>query len=227
MTLSQFSICNGANNFVYFCECYNLFGVSHKRQYGLIMAGEETVAGIGWRRRVLLVEGCRSPELLKPWRHTRILEAFCGRHGLKIESFHYGKPSLPVSSSVNNNVTPFASPLLGPGMPGSPLLYSPDLGLKSFANDGMPPPLSLNDHGLLKGPHSPPWSPPLGPRLLASPVAALQEKLQGSPQVGVVHLALHSDITGMILRWVLFLPLSLIAFVMHKRRKLTSMLLPA
>ncbi|KAG0585410.1 hypothetical protein M758_2G009100 [Ceratodon purpureus] len=157
---------------------------------------ELVVAGIGWRRRVLLVEGCRSPELLKPWRHARIVESFCARHGLKLELFSYENPPPAISVPQTSN-SPFASPLLGPRSPG---LYSSEPGLQSFKHfDGMPP-LSL-DPSLTKGTHSPPWSPPLAPRHLAPPVMALQERLHGSPQVGVIHLALHSDVNGMILSW--------------------------
>ena len=167
-----------------------------------MLAGDDSiVAGIGLRRRILLVEGCRSPELVKPWRHARIVEAFCARHGLKLELFRYENSPTPISVLQTSN-SPFASPLLGPRSPG---LYSSEPGLQSFKhNDGMPP-LSL-DPSFMKGSHSPPWSPPLGPRQLAPPVMALQEKLQGSPQVGVVHLALHSDVNGMILRWILSHP---------------------
>lgn len=161
------------------------------------------MAGIGWRRRILLAEACRSPELLKPWRHTRFLEDFCGRHGLKLELFTFGPPS----SIAAMNTTPFASPLFGSSLPGSPVVYSPEPGHQHFKMDGMPP-LSLEPgsnlgHG--KGSHSPPSSPPLGPRQLAPRLLSLQEKLQGSPQVGVVHLALHSDVTGMVVRWVVLL----------------------
>lgn len=161
-----------------------------------VLAGDElTVVGIGLRRRILLVEGCRSPELVKPWRHARIVEGFCARHGLKLELFNYKSLPPPISVPQTSN-SPFASPLLGPRSPG---LHSSEPGLQSFKpNDGMPP-LSLGP-SFMKGSHSPPWSPPLGPRHLAPPVMALQEKLHGSPQVGVVHLALHSDVTGMILR---------------------------
>ncbi|XP_024394241.1 phospholipase A I isoform X2 [Physcomitrium patens] len=157
---------------------------------------ESVVAGIGWRRRILLVEGCRSPELVKPWRHARIVEAFCARHGLKLELFSYENPPPPITSLRTSN-SPFASPLLGSRSPG---LYSSEPGLESFKNHDGIPPLSLDPH-LMKGIHSLPSSPPLGSRQLAPPVMALQEKLHGSNQVGVVHLALHSDQNGMILSW--------------------------
>ncbi|KAL3676501.1 hypothetical protein R1sor_026449 [Riccia sorocarpa] len=48
---------------------------------------------------------------------------------------------------------------------------------------------------------SPPSSPPKGPRELTGPVLALQDKLRTSPQLGIVHLALHSDQIGMIMNW--------------------------
>lgn len=165
-------------------------------------AGDESiVASIRLRRRILLVEGCRSPELAKPWRHARLVEAFCSRHGLKVESFSYKSP--PKSISVLQTcMSPFASPLLGPRSPG---LYNSEPGHQSFKHNDSMPALSL-DSSFMKGSHSPPWSPPLGPLQLAPPVMALQEKLHGSSQVGVVQLSLHSDANGMILRWILSLP---------------------
>ncbi|KAL3700629.1 hypothetical protein R1sor_018651 [Riccia sorocarpa] len=48
---------------------------------------------------------------------------------------------------------------------------------------------------------SPPSSPPKGPRELTGPVFALQDKLRTSPQLGIVHLALHSDQIGLIMSW--------------------------
>lgn len=184
----------------YFCYTFDLRNCScaawiSQASARVLAEDEVVVAGIGWRRRVLLVEGCRSPELVKPWRHARIVEAFCARHGLKLELFSYENPPPAIAVPQTSN-SPFASPLLGPRSPG---LYSSEPGLQSLKHfDGMPP-LSL-DPSLTKGTHSPPWSPPLGPRHLAPPVMALQERLHGSPQVGVVHLALHSDVNGMILR---------------------------
>ena len=94
--------------------------------------------------------------------------------------------------------TPFASPMFTGSFPSSPLLYSPDVGPHRIGRIDMVPPLSLDGQSL-KTAASPPKSPQ-GPRQLSLPVQSLLEKLQNSPQVGIIHLALQNDSLGSILR---------------------------
>lgn len=96
--------------------------------------------------------------------------------------------------------TPFASPLFTGSFPSSPLVYSPDIGQRIGRID-LVPPLSLDGH-LGKTIASPPMSP-RGLRQLSLPVKSLHEKLQNSPQVGVIHLALQNDSDGLIVRYLL------------------------
>ncbi|GMP72914.1 hypothetical protein CsSME_00030795 [Camellia sinensis var. sinensis] len=134
--------------------------------------------------------------------------------------------------------TPFSSPLFTGSFPSSPLLYSPDLGPQRIGRIDLVPPLSLD--GLQSGKtfSSPPESPPV-PRQLSLPVKSLHEKLQNSPQVGIVHLALQNDTSGSILSWqndvfvvaepgeladkfVQSVKVSLLSMMRARRRKFTS-----
>lgn len=157
---------------------------------------------LGWRRRVLLAEVRRSPEVSKPFRHTRSLEAYCSRHSIKLETLTSTFPSVVVTAPC---ATPYASPSFTGSFPTSPQFFgSPEPGLLFPGRADGVPHLSLDglhggSHGKLT--HSPPSSPPRGPRQLCGSVLALYEKLQSSPQVGVVHLALHSDLAGLIVRY--------------------------
>eukprot|EP01018_Ginkgo_biloba_P003530 Gb_32589 [translate_table: standard] len=163
---------------------------------------DESGPCLGWRRRVLLAEACQSPDLVKTVHHARALETFCGRHGIKLESLNSMSGAFRPTATVS---TPFTSPLFTGSFPTSPLLYSPEVGLQQLNRLDLVPPLSL-DGGQSqvfsgKATFSPPRSPPLGPRQLSGPILALQEKLQSSPQVGVVHFALQCDSLGLILSW--------------------------
>lgn len=101
--------------------------------------------------------------------------------------------------------TPFASPLFG-SFPSSPHVYSPDIGQRIGRID-LVPPFSL-DGQTGKAVASPPISP-RGLRQLSLPVRLLHEKLQNSPQVGVIHLALQNDSDGLIVRYLLLYILNL------------------
>lgn len=94
--------------------------------------------------------------------------------------------------------TPFASPLFG-SFPSSPRVYSPNIGQRIGRID-LVPSLSL-DGQPGKSFASPPISP-RGLRQLSLPVQLLHEKLQNSPQVGVIHLALQNDSDGLIVRYL-------------------------
>lgn len=159
---------------------------------------------LGWRRRILLVEASQNPDLVKSIHHARSLETFCARHGIKLEFLTRmsgtSRSAVPVS-------TPFTSPLFTGSFPTSPLLYSPEVGLQQLSRLDLVPPLSL-DGGQSqvqlasgKASFSPPRSPPLGPRQFSGPLLALQEKLQSSHQVGIVHFALQCDSLGLIFSW--------------------------
>ncbi|KAL4345858.1 hypothetical protein AHAS_Ahas11G0320400 [Arachis hypogaea] len=82
-------------------------------------------------------------------------------------------------------------------MRGFPRRYSPDS--QRIGRIDLVPALSL-DSQLGKPTTSPPVSP-RGLRLLSSPVRQLHDKLQNTPQVGVVHLALQSNSDGLIMSW--------------------------
>lgn len=175
-----------------------------KRSDKVKSADDEVGPCLGWRRRVFLVEAWGSSEALKLSEHTRSLESFCSQHRIKLEKF---SSSYGASSTAASISTPFASPLFSGSFPGSPLLlHSPELGLHHLGHPEVVPPLSLDGGGqsqFLSGmiSHSPQRSPPLGPRQLSVPVSLLNEQLQRSPQVGIVHLALQSDSAGLILAW--------------------------
>eukprot|EP00250_Pteridium_aquilinum_P010694 c19570_g1_i2 orf=492-3833(-) len=155
---------------------------------------------LGWRRRVFLVEAWGTVEALKLSGHIRSLESFCSRHRIKLEKFNGTQVASCAAASVS---TPFTSPLFSSSFPGSPLLHSPELGLHHLGHSEIVPPLSLDGGGQsqLNVSQSSLISPALGPRQLSVPVSSLNEKLQRSPQVGIIHLALQSDSVGLILGW--------------------------
>ncbi|CAI8611456.1 unnamed protein product [Vicia faba] len=139
---------------------------------------KESIEGVngptlGWRRNVLLVEASHNPDSGRLIHHARALESFCARNGIRL-SFMQGS------------------------FPSSPLVYSPDFGQRIGRID-LVPPLSL-DGQQGRTVASPPISP-RGLRQLSLPVKALHEKLQNSPQVGVIHLALQADSDGLVISW--------------------------
>ncbi|XP_054777187.1 phospholipase A I-like isoform X1 [Prosopis cineraria] len=151
---------------------------------------------LGWRRNVLLVEASQSPDSGRAVHHARALESFCARNAIRLsvmQGFSGNVKTVPGTSLP----TPFASPLFG-SFPSSPHVYSPDIGQRIGRID-LVPPLSL-DGQLGKAVASPPISP-RGLRQLSLPVRLLHEKLQNSPQVGVIHLALQNDSDGLIMSW--------------------------
>ncbi|XP_022139959.1 phospholipase A I isoform X2 [Momordica charantia] len=159
---------------------------------------DENSPSLGWRRNVLLVEASHSPDAGRVMHHARELEAFCSKNGIRI-SLMQGISGILKAAPSTTFPTPFTSPLFTGSFPSSPLLYSPDVGSQRLGRIDMVPPLSL-DGQLGKGAASSPESPS-GPRELSLPVRALHEKLQNSPQVGIVHLALQNDSSGSILSW--------------------------
>lgn len=161
-------------------------------------AADENSPSLGWRRNVLLIEASHSPDAGKVMHHARELEAFCSKNGIRI-SLMQGTSGDSKTVPSSTFPTPFTSPLFTGSFPSSPLLYSPDVGPQRLGRIDMVPPLSLDGH-LGKGAAFTPESPS-GPRELSSPVRTLHEKLQNSPQVGIVHLALQNDSLGSILSW--------------------------
>lgn len=152
---------------------------------------------LGWRRNVLLVEASHSPNSGRALNHAHALESFCARNGIRL-SLMQGISGFMKTAPATTFPTPFQSPLFPASVPSSPLFYSPDFGPQRVGRIDMVPPLSLDGHPG-KGATSPPRSPS-GPRRLSLPVQSLHEKLQNSPQVGIVHLALQNDSLGSILR---------------------------
>ncbi|KAL2339170.1 hypothetical protein Fmac_013616 [Flemingia macrophylla] len=152
---------------------------------------------LGWRRNVLLVEALHNPDSGKVINHARALESFCARSGIRL-SVMQGLSGVVKTVPSTTFPTPFASPLFTGSFPSSPLMYSPDVGQRISRID-LVPPLSL-DGQLGKTIASPPMSP-RGLRQFSLPVKSLHDKLQNSPQVGVIHLALQNYSDGLIVSW--------------------------
>ncbi|PQQ16021.1 phospholipase A I isoform X2 [Prunus yedoensis var. nudiflora] len=159
---------------------------------------DEKGPSLGWRRNVLLVEASHSPNSGRASNHAHALGSFCARNGIRL-SLMQGISGFVKTVPATTFPTPFASPLFPASIPSSPLFYSPDFGPQRAGRIDMVPPLSLDGQSG-KGAVSPPESP-AGPRQLSLPVQSLHEKLQNSPQVGIVHLALQNDSLGSILSW--------------------------
>ncbi|XP_076923033.1 phospholipase A I-like [Bidens hawaiensis] len=162
----------------------------------------ENSPSLGWRRNVLLVEASHNPDSGRVYNHARALQTYCSDHNIRLSLLN------AASRPLNNNKpdpgtssfpTPFTSPLFTGSFPSSPLLYSPDLGLHRPGRIESVPHLSLD--GFHSGRTASPPESPTVPRQLSAPVRLLHEKLQNSPQVGVVHLSLQNDTTGSILSW--------------------------
>lgn len=162
------------------------------------MRDDDGGPSLGWRRMVLLVESPGGPDSGGAARHAQSLETFCARNAIRLSVWNrspwLSKPPPPAPSLS----TPFQSPLLTGSFPSSPLLYSPDLGPQRIGRVDLVPPLSLDGGPALSSSLSPPGSPVSWEPSL--PVRALHEKLHSLPQVGIIHLALHNDPAGSILR---------------------------
>lgn len=165
---------------------------------------------------MLLVEAHHSPDSGRVIHHARSLETFCSRNGIRF-SLTNGVSGTFKGVQGTNFPTPFTSPLFTGSFPSSPLLYSPDFGSHRVGRIDMVPPLSLDGFQSAKTSASPPDSP-LARRQLSLPVRSLHEKLQNSPQVGIVHLALQNDTFGSILR--LTFPLMFLLYVIFTFRLL-------
>ncbi|KAK4753266.1 hypothetical protein SAY87_022064 [Trapa incisa] len=150
---------------------------------------------LGWRRNVLLLEALNSPDSGRAIHHARALESYCSRNSIRLS---FGNDIFGGSEPAQLTVlpTPFTSPMFTGSFPSSPLLYSPDIGHHRIGRIDLVPPLSLDG----KPVGSPPKSPS-GPREFSLSVRALHGKLQNSPQVGIIHLALQIDSSGLILSW--------------------------
>ncbi|XP_059661951.1 phospholipase A I isoform X2 [Cornus florida] len=154
---------------------------------------------LGWRRNVLLVEASHSSDSGRVFHHARSLETYCASNGIRLSLVNgiYGTLKAVPGTTFP---TPFTSPLFTGSFPSSPLLYSPDVGPQRLGRIDLVPPLSLDGFQSGKTAASPPESPK-GPKQLSLPVRSLHEKLQNSPQVGIIHLALQNDTCGSILSW--------------------------
>ncbi|CAA3027259.1 phospholipase A I [Olea europaea subsp. europaea] len=159
----------------------------------------ENNLSLGWRRCVLLVEASNSPDSGRVFHHARALETFCASNGIKLSLISGASVSFKAAPG-SAFPTPYTSPLFTGSFPSSPLLYSPDLGPQRVDRIDLVPPLSLDGFHVAKTIASPPGSPPKR-RQLSLPVLSLHEKIQNSPQLGVIHLALQNDTRGSILSW--------------------------
>ncbi|KAL2495360.1 Phospholipase A I [Forsythia ovata] len=166
---------------------------------GIKGLSNENNLSLGWRRCVLLVEASNSPDSGRVFHHARALETFCASNGIRL-SLTSGASGSIKAAPGSAFPTPFTSPLFTGSFPSSPLLYSPDLGPQRVDRIDLVPPLSLDGFHVAKTTASPPGSPPKR-RQLSLPVLSLHEKIQNSPQIGVIHLALQNDTCGSILSW--------------------------
>ncbi|KAJ6401888.1 hypothetical protein OIU84_014045 [Salix udensis] len=160
---------------------------------------DESSPSLGWRRTVLLVEALHSPDSGRVVHHARALESFCSRNAIRLSLMH-ATSGIARTVPTGTFPSPFASPLITGSFPSTPLLFSPDFGSQRIGRIDMVPPLSLDGAQSGKTVFSPPMSPSKH-RQLSLPVRSLHEKLQNSPQVGLVHLALQNDSSGSILSW--------------------------
>ncbi|KAJ6363985.1 hypothetical protein OIU76_029011 [Salix suchowensis] len=160
---------------------------------------DESSPSLGWRRTVLLVEALHSPDSGRAVHHARALESFCSRNAIRLSLMH-ATSGIARTVPTGTFPSPFASPLITGSFPSTPLLFSPDFGSQRIGRIDMVPPLSLDGAQSGKTVFSPPMSPSKH-RQLSLPVRSLHEKLQNSPQVGLVHLALQNDSSGSILSW--------------------------
>lgn len=159
----------------------------------------ESGPSLGWRRNVLLVEASHSLDSGRIFHHARSLELYCGENGVRLSLMNDMSGTVKAVPGASFP-TPFTSPLFTGSFPSTPLLYSPDMGPQRLGRIDLVPPLSLDGFQTAQTSASDPNSPPV-PRQLSLPVRSLHEKLQNSPQVGVVHLALQNDTCGSILSW--------------------------
>ncbi|KAJ6767317.1 CALCIUM-INDEPENDENT PHOSPHOLIPASE A2-GAMMA [Salix purpurea] len=191
------------------CESL-LFPYQHDDKFSEIMKSQqfskakvsntdESSPSLGWRRTVLLVEALHSPDSGRAAHHARALESFCSRNAIRLSLMH-ATSGIARTVPTGTFPSPFASPLITGSFPSTPLLFSPDFGSQRIGRIDMVPPLSLDGAQSGKTVFSPPMSPSKH-RQLSLPVRSLHEKLQNSPQVGLVHLALQNDSSGSILSW--------------------------
>ncbi|KAI3682880.1 hypothetical protein L1987_83215 [Smallanthus sonchifolius] len=138
----------------------------------------ENGARLGWRRNVLLVKASNSGKNLN---HVQSLDSFCSGNGIRISVMDVMTSETLNPVPETSFPSPFTSPLL---IPSNQHLYSCDI----------KPHLSLDGKSC-------PQESPTAPRQLSVPLRLLHDKLQNSPHVGVVHLALENDTNGSILSW--------------------------
>ena len=166
-----------------------------------MIVSNDNTACLGWRRGVLLIEASNSPDSGRVFHHARSLETFCASNGIRLSLVNGAFGSMKATSG-SAFPTPFTSPLFTGSFPSTPLVYSPDTGTQRGGRIDLVPPLSLDGLHSAKSTASSPESPPKR-RQLAMPILSLHEKIQNSPQVGVVHLALQNDTQGSILWYIL------------------------
>ncbi|KAL3519481.1 hypothetical protein ACH5RR_017630 [Cinchona calisaya] len=132
---------------------------------------------LGMRRGVLLVEASNGPESERVFHHARSLEKFCDHAGITLSLVNDMSGTLEATAE-STFATSFTSPLFTGCFKSSPLFYSP------FPKTTASPTDSPAKH-----------------RQLSVPILSLPDKLQNSPQVGVIHLALQNDLHGSVLSW--------------------------
>lgn len=146
---------------------------------------------------MLLVRASCCPDSRKYSNHIQSLETFCSSNGIRISHVDVTSGKLkPVPET--SFLSPFTSPLSSASFVSNPFLYSSDIRTRRTRRSDFIPYLSLDGNYNAKS--CCPLESPTAPRQLSVPIRLLHEKLQNSPQVGVVHLALENDSNGSILR---------------------------
>lgn len=180
---------------------FQTLSINDRAGFLYVIGSNENTTSLGWRRGVLLIEASNSPDSGRVFHHARTLEAFCASNAIRLSLANVAFGTMKAASG-SALPTPFTSPLFTGSFSSSPLVYSPDIGPHRGGRIDLVPPLSLDGLHSAKSAVSPPDSPPKR-RQLAVPILSLHEKIQSSPQVGVVHLALQNDTRGSILWYIL------------------------
>nr|GEX43802.1 phospholipase A I-like [Tanacetum cinerariifolium] len=154
----------------------------------------ENGPSLSWRRNVLLVKASNSLDLKKNFNHVQSLETFCSDSGIRISLVDVTLAT-PKPLQETSFPSPFTSALVTGSFHSNPL----DIGPRRTGGRDLTPHFNLGGNHTAKTSYL--QKSAITPRKLSIPIQLLHEKLQNSPQVGVVHLALENDSNGSILSW--------------------------
>ncbi|XP_051133924.1 phospholipase A I-like isoform X2 [Andrographis paniculata] len=148
---------------------------------------------LGRRRTILLVEASSSLDSENAYHHAPALQTFCAENAISL--FHLNVASTAIKSASSSNALPlFTGSFTSTTPPRSPTVIPKQL--RRFDSD---PTESFNGFQLGQTSSSPPKYP--SHRSLPLPALTLHEKINSSPQVGILHLALQNDAQGAVLSW--------------------------